>query len=59
MLYEKWFGSHSTKIHSICDLPGVKELCASLEALFNSMEPAFDFDGDKFSSSEVCAYHVA
>lgn len=45
--------NHLPKAYSICGLPGVRELCRYLIRNFSDMEPVFDPDGDKFSSSEV------
>lgn len=50
---EKWFGNEIDKDHNICNLPGVRVICTYLMTVFHSMTPAFDSDGDKFSSSET------
>ncbi|XP_052230368.1 acyloxyacyl hydrolase-like isoform X1 [Dreissena polymorpha] len=38
---------------NICDLPGIKEICAWINAIFNNHEPAVDLDGDKHSPYET------
>lgn len=52
-LFDKWYGPAHKKTRSLCDLPGVRELCDYIAKIFSTMEPAFDLDHDKFSSSET------
>ncbi|KAK3914227.1 Acyloxyacyl hydrolase [Frankliniella fusca] len=52
-ILEGWYGTDDhSKGKNICELPGVRDLCAYLSTIWDGMEPAYDFDGDKFSSSE-------
>lgn len=51
-IMEKWYGAGHNMDRNICELPGVRDLCSYLSTVWENMEPAFDFDGDKFSSSE-------
>ncbi|CAF1649860.1 unnamed protein product [Adineta ricciae] len=43
------YGSADSKA-SICDLPGMKEICDLLNKVFNNHLPLIDLDGDRFSS---------
>ncbi len=50
--YQRYVGESTTSTPWICKIPGVSELCAALDNVYDKLTPFYDFDGDKFSGVE-------